>query len=183
MTTTDNKPHPLSLFAHCPRCGSPFVPNNAKSKRCPACGFVYYFHPSAATVAVFRNADGRILASRRAKEPARGTLDLPGGFCDLGETAEQGVAREVLEETGLTVTRARYLFSLPNVYPYSGLDVHTMDLFFDCQVEQGAEPKAMDDAAELLWLDPASIRPSDFGLASIRRGMAMLLAGRSDKQP
>ena len=51
----------------------------------------------------------------RAKEPAKDTLDLPGGFIDMNETGEEGVAREVEEETGLKVKKATYLFSLPNI--------------------------------------------------------------------
>lgn len=43
---------------------------------------------------------------------------------------EEGVAREVREETGLQVVEATYLFSLPNTYLYSGFLVHTLDLFF-----------------------------------------------------
>ncbi|GAE84850.1 Nudix hydrolase family protein [Bacteroides reticulotermitis JCM 10512] len=40
------------------------------------------------------------MVCRRGKNPAKGTLDLPGGFIDIAETGEEGVAREVLEETG-----------------------------------------------------------------------------------
>ena len=53
---------------------------------------------------------------RRAKEPAKGTLDLPGGFVDMYETVEDGMRREIKEETGLDVTEIQYLFSSPNVY-------------------------------------------------------------------
>ena len=61
-----------------------------------------------------------LLVCRRAKAPAKGTLDLPGGFIDMTETGEEGVAREVLEETGLKVEKTTYLFTLPNIYVYSG---------------------------------------------------------------
>ena len=71
-----------------------------------------------------------LLVCRRAKEPAKGTLDLPGGFIDKNETGEEGVAREVLEETGLKVKKAVYQFTLPNIYVYSGFPVHTLDMFF-----------------------------------------------------
>ena len=88
--------HPLSKFRYCPVCGSSrFVENNFKSKRCEDCGFVYYFNPSSSTVAVIVNDENQLLAVRRAKEPAFGTLDLPGGFCDCYETGEEGVRREV----------------------------------------------------------------------------------------
>ena len=106
--------HPLELFKYCPKCGSPhFEVNNEKSKRCADCGFVYYFNSSAATVAFILNDKNELLVCRRGKEPAKGTLDLSGGFIDMYETGEEGVAREVLEETGLQVEEAVYQFWLP----------------------------------------------------------------------
>jgi 8-oxo-dGTP diphosphatase len=47
--------------------------------------------------------DGRALLIRRGAEPLRGEWSIPGGRLELGETLEQGVARELLEETGLEV--------------------------------------------------------------------------------
>jgi ADP-ribose pyrophosphatase YjhB (NUDIX family) len=138
---------------------------------------VYYFNPSAATVALIRNERGQLLVCRRAKEPAKGTLDLSGGFVDCYETAEEGVAREVREETGLEVIRTQYLFSLPNIYPYSGFEVHTEDLFFVCTVGDTAPLQAMDDVAAAQWMNPEDIRPEDFGLRSVRMGLERYLQG------
>ncbi len=171
--------HPLHLFRFCPLCGSSqFVEHNGKSKHCNDCGFTYYFNPSAATVAVITNERGELLVVRRAKEPAKGTLDLPGGFSDCYETSEQGVVREVKEETGLDVDRVEFLFSLPNLYEYSGFMVHTIDMFYRCHVTAAAADKAhaADDAAEAMWLRPEDIDPADFGLASISKGMTRIKA-------
>ena len=144
--------HPLSQFKYCPKCGSAhFEVHNEKSKQCADCGFVYYFNP------------------------AKGTLDLPGGFIDMTETGEEGVAREVREETGMKVAKAEYLFSLPNIYIYSGFPVHTLDMFFRCTVEDTLHFKAMDDAADLFFLPLKDIRTEEFGLGSIRKGVGIFL--------
>lgn len=103
--------HPLELFKYCPKCGSShFEIHNEKSKHCNDCGFTYYFNSSAATVAFILNKKNELLVCRRGKNPAKGTLDLSGGFIDMNETGEEGVSREVKEETGLIVTEAKYLF-------------------------------------------------------------------------
>lgn len=184
MSATDNmapsQAHPLHLFRFCPLCGSArFVEHNGKSKHCLDCHFTYYFNPSAATVALIQrnNPDAGIewLCVRRAKDPARGTLDLPGGFSDCFETSEQGVCREVKEETNLDVTRTEFLFSLPNLYVYSGFTVHTIDMFYRCHVADTSLARPADDAAELLWIRPQDIHPEDFGLTSIRRGVQRLM--------
>lgn len=170
--------HPLSQFGYCPKCGSAdFETNDEKSKKCAGCGFVYYFNPSAATVALILNERQELLVCRRAKEPAKGTLDLPGGFIDMDETGEEGVAREVREETGLEVEQASYLFSLPNIYIYSGFPVHTLDMFYLCKVAGDGRLSAMDDVDEAFFIPIGQIRAEDFGLDSIRKGLKKFLSG------
>ncbi|MBR1415726.1 MAG: NUDIX domain-containing protein [Prevotella sp.] len=176
METTE---HPLIRFAYCPLCGSrEFEVNNFKSKKCGACGFTYYANPCSATAAfILRGSE--LLVARRGKEPARGTLDLPGGFVDMEETVEEGMRREIREETGLEATAMSYLFSLPNRYLYSGMVIHTLDMFYQVEVAAGAEPTADDDAAELFWVPLSEVRPELFGLASISRGVARFLQAHS----
>lgn len=168
--------HPLELFKYCPKCGSAaFHVKDEKAKRCEECGFVYYFNSSAATVAFILNEKNELLVCRRAKEPKKGTLDLTGGFIDRFETGEEGVAREVKEETGLEVEEATYLFSLPNTYLYSGFLVHTLDLFFRCKVKDESRLQAMDDVAESFWMPLDKINPEEFGLDSVREGVKRFL--------
>ena len=168
--------HPLDRFSHCPVCGSPsFQINDEKSKRCTDCDYVYYLNPSSANAAFVLNDKGELLVERRGREPQKGMVDLPGGFADIGETAEEGVIREVREETGLVVTRAEYLFSFPNTYLYSGFTVPTLDLFFLCHVSDLSTLCAADDAAEVKWMPIAQIQVNDFAFDSIRRGVAQFL--------
>ena len=128
---------------------------NEKAKQCTTCGFVYYFNPSSAVACFIRNSKGELLLVRRAKEPAKGTLDLPGGFVDMYESAEDAAHREVKEETGLDIAGCRYLFSIPNLYPYSGFEV----------------VKAEDDAAEIIILPANQLNSDDFGLQSIKKAV------------
>ena len=152
------------------------MPNNFKSKRCDDCGFTYYANACSATAAFIRNGRGDLLVAVRGKEPAKGTLDLPGGFVDMDETAEEGILREVLEETGLSISSPRYLFSLPNRYPYSGMVIHTVDMFYEVFVDDDAMPHADDDAAALSWMPLESIDPARFGLHSISQAVKAYLA-------
>lgn len=168
--------HPLSQFQFCPKCGSKnFLIYNEKSKKCTDCGFVYYFNSSAAVAVIIENEKGEILVAQRAKDPAKGTLDLPGGFVDIHESAEEAVVREVLEETGLSITLPRYLFSIPNIYVYSDFEVHTVDMFFKCNANDFSGLNAQDDVAELMFIDKKELHPTDFGLTSIRKGIEKIV--------
>lgn len=178
------KNHPLELFHFCPKCGSKdFEIHNALSRHCANCGFTYYQNPRASTAAFILNDKGELLVARRGKEPAKGTLDLPGGFVDNEENAERGMVREIKEETGLTISvdAVKYLFSIPNVYRYSGMDIHTLDFFFLCHVDDNAVVKADDDASELTWIPLSEIYVERFGLRSIREAVHRFLAQNVNK--
>ena len=170
--------HPLEKFKYCPVCGSAhFVVNNFKSKKCEDCGFTYYANPCSATAAFIVNDKEELLVVRRAKEPAKDTLDLPGGFCDMGETVEEGMIREIKEETGMEVTDIEYLFSSPNEYVYSGMGIHTLDMDYLARVHcDSVAVTAHDDAAEAMWIPINKVNPAEFGLTSIRNAVIRFLS-------
>ena len=116
-----------------------------------------------------------LLVERRLREPAKGTLDLPGGFVDGNETGEEAIAREVQEETGGIVTESTYLFSLPNLYEYSGLTIPTLDMFFACRLADDRYLHADDDVAACRFVPLDEIDPQQFGLQSIRRAVERFL--------
>ena len=171
---------PFEGLDYCPRCSRHlFVINSPKSKRCHNCGFELFMNTCASYVAFIVNSRGELLVERRKFDPAKGTLDLPGGFADAAETAEEGVAREVKEETGLKVTSARYLFSLPNLYRYSDIDIPTLDLFFECEVADEHAMRAADDAEECMWMPLSQLDPAEFGLKSVAEGLARYLSSKA----
>ncbi len=92
--------------------------------------------------------DGKILLIKRGNRPFQGTYALPGGFVDYGETVEDAVKREMVEETGL-ITEISHLLG---VYSDTSRDPrgHTVSLVYVLKVNGGIL-SAGDDAAETVW--------------------------------
>lgn len=171
--------HFSQLFKYCPVCGSKeFTDNNFKSKKCNNCGFVFYINASASVAAFIVNEDNELLVCVRGREPEKGTWDLPGGFVDDNETAEEAVAREIKEELHLTVLSVSYLFSVPNKYEYSGLTTPTLDLFYDVKIKAFNELKADDDVETVMFLPFSEVKQGKFGLASIKKAIKRYLENK-----
>ena len=172
--------HFSTLFTHCPACGSErFVPHNVKSSHCESCGFTYYVNASAAVASFIVNEYGELLVCRRGKEPVKGTLDLPGGFVDEQESAEEAIVREIGEELQAKVTELKYMFSLPNEYEYSGLTVPTLDMFFACTLEDTGNLVPSDDVADCFFVPLNELDPELFGLNSIRKAVKKFIIHNS----
>lgn len=103
---------------------------------------MHYVNSKPAACAILVR-EGHVLLSRRARPPHQGEWDLPGGFLESGELPEAGIAREMLEETGLKV-RVLRLVSI-GMGRYDGHD--TLNLTYEVEAE--GEPRAMDDSLEL----------------------------------
>ena len=124
-------------FSLCPKCGSQkiqFLQN--KKWRCPDCGLDLYCNVAAAVGLIVCSPSGEVLFEKRAKEPRKGFLALPGGFCNPDESAEEGAKRECMEEIGVGVEKIKYIASFPNTYPYKGFVYKTCDLFFEARLSQ-----------------------------------------------
>ncbi len=162
--------HPITVFKHCPQCGSSdFQTINERAKKCTACLFTYYFNAAAAVAAIIFNNEGKLLFTRRAIQPHKGMLDLPGGFVDHMETAEEALCRELNEELGVTVTELEYFCSFPNEYPYSGLSVFTLDLAFKVKISSLSNMKAMDDISGFEFYYPEEINLDELPSISMRK--------------
>ncbi len=122
-------------FNFCPICRSDNISylDNRKWK-CAECGYTLYNNVACAVGIILYDDEDNILLEVRAKQPRKGFLALPGGFCDQDETAEHAVIRECQEETGFTPKQATYLCSFPNNYEYKGVLYKTCDLFFTAKL-------------------------------------------------
>lgn len=77
--------------------------DNRERMVCGECGYVAYENPKVVVGSVVVS-DGRVLMCRRAIEPRKGFWTLPAGYMELGETLEEGAAREALEEAEAVIT-------------------------------------------------------------------------------
>lgn len=123
---------------------------------------------NAAVVAIIYNMEKEILFTIRKYDPASGMLDLPGGFVDLGETAEEAIVREVYEELNLRVTKIDFINTFTNTYLYRDVEYQTLDLVFNCTVESFHDLKAADDVSAYIFRDPTTVKPEEIGLKSIK---------------
>ncbi|MCF7972870.1 MAG: NUDIX domain-containing protein [Phycisphaerae bacterium] len=171
-------------LTYCPACGTRGLLHTAKHVQCPACDLELYFNPGTAVCALILNPQGEILVTIRAHDPKQGAWDLPGGFVDPGETAEQAMIREAQEELGVAIQDLKYLGSASNLlYHYKGITYQTTDLAFACTVEHPERIQAADDVQHSLWVAPENMDLTLFGFDSIRQIVARYLDNRPSPCP
>ncbi len=166
---------PSSLFFHCPRCAAPRTSEmDAVRFVCDGCGFVYYYNVAVSSAVLIVGPDNHALFIRRAREPGRGKLAMPGGFVDRGESAEHAAIREVREEVGVELQHVEFMASFPNLYAYREVEYPVVDLFFLARVKaRSASP--LDDVSEIVWLDPRAQVEADIAFPSHSRALEAYL--------
>lgn len=162
--------HPKNVIKYCPRCGcNRFITQDGgRSFKCEECHFNFYLNNSAAVACLIFDQEGRLLLARRAIEPSKGMLDLPGGFVEPMETAEEAVDREIKEELNITLVKKEYLTSFPNEYVFSGFSVFTLDLAFICEIKSFEQMVPNDDVSEIEFVKLGEIKMEELCSDSMR---------------
>ena len=120
---------------------------------------------------------GQVLLVKRGAHPAKGAWSIPGGKLRLGEAIADGVARELLEETGLIVKVGELVAvyeRLPRPGAFSG-DAHYVVLDYICEATGGLL-RAGDDADEACWFpirDLGELHLTPGAASVIRKGQRM----------
>ncbi len=167
-------------YIFCTRCGNDeLTAESPRRFRCARCGFRHFINPIGAVVAILTDRAGDVLLLRRAHDPGKGRLGLPGGFVEPGETGEQALRREIREEIGIEVSRFEYLTSLPNDYEYQGLVTPVLDLVFTAQVGTFAEARAVSEVEELVIVPPERIDYAQLAFRSNAEALRRFAGGHA----
>jgi NADH pyrophosphatase NudC (nudix superfamily) len=147
----------MRIFNYCPSCGSKeIIFDSIKKYNCKECSFTF-FHNVAAAVAGILEYDHKILLVRRGEEPGKGRIDLPGGFIDPNESAEDALKREIKEELKIDIKELKYLDSFPNIYVYKEIVYDVCDLFFYSKITTLPVDFDKDEIEELILLNRSEI--------------------------
>ena len=148
----------MNLPKFCPQCATPLEWLSAMEDggpkerlRCVACGFVHWNNPTPVLAAVIEctDRDGQILLARNAAWPGR-RFALITGFMEAGETPQEGIRREIAEETSLQVD------SLAIIGAYEFLRMNQVIIAYHATVR--GEVKLSPELAEYKFYAPQDVR-------------------------
>ena len=136
---------------HCANCGAATeVTDAGLARHCPRCGRTHFPRTDPVVIMLVEH-DDRLLLGRRPDWPA-GRFSLLAGFVSPGETPEEAVIREVLEESGIDATDPRYVVAQPWPFPAS------LMLGFTAQ-SPGGEPRCVDgELQDVRWFSRAEVQ-------------------------
>jgi NAD+ diphosphatase len=156
----------------CANCGAPTEPRDGGHERsCPSCEAHHF--PRTDPVVIVRVSDGRdgLLLGRQARWP-EGRYSLLAGFVEPGETLEEAVRREVLEESGVPLDSVTYLASQPWPFPSS------LMLGFSALAERGDPSPRDDELADVRWFERSEIEAAVRGQGELQLAPPYSIARR-----
>lgn len=146
----------------CSVCGHPtLVKRGGQKRECPECRAEHFPRVDPVIIMVVADGDRCLLGQSRGRLAATNRYSALAGFIDQGESIEEAVAREVMEEAGVRVKNVRYHSSQPWPFPSS--------LMLGCHAEADSTEIAMDneEMTDVQWFDRAEV--------------LLALAGKSEK--
>lgn len=148
---------------YCPYCGDPLAEHEEEGRtrrHCEACGETIYHNPvPGAGVVVVDGAE--VLLVKRAAEPWLGEWSIPGGHVETGESPAAAAARELEEETGLTVAPDRLRLATGILLP-EHRDKHVVSFGYAVTYDAtDGTPRGASDAAAARFFDRPGIDDLD----------------------
>ncbi|WP_409032623.1 NAD(+) diphosphatase [Janthinobacterium sp. CG_23.3] len=145
---------------YCGACATPTaLAPGERCYRCPACGMAAYPRISPAMMVLIRKGDAVLLALHTASPSKR--FSPLAGFLEAGESIEEAVRREVMEEVGLRVHNLEYFMSQSWPFPHSLMIAFTAD-YLDGEIRVDGH-----EIAEARWFGPGDEWPEPTSAVSI----------------
>lgn len=160
---------------YCGRCGIRTIHDSAERMvRCPECGNMIFPRISPAVIVAVTNGDRLLLSKYAGRSYAH--YALLAGYTEIGETLEETVHREVMEEVGLRVKNIRYYKSQP-----WGIDGNILMGFF-CDVD-GDDTIRIDERelAMAQWYERSALPAKDDGISLTREMIRVFEEGVEPK--
>ena len=161
---------------YCGRCGTMTVHDEKeRMMRCPNCGNMIFPRIAPAAIIALTHGDKLMLSKYANRNYTR--YGLLAGFIEIGETAEEAVAREVMEEVGLPVKNIRYYKSQP--WGIAG----NLSVGYFCDLDGDNDTVTLDEneLASAEWFPRNGIPAEDDGI-SLTREMIRLFAEGNEPQ-
>ncbi len=122
----------------CPQCGSTTtMARGGQTRHCPGCGAIHYPRTDPVVITAVHSGDWCLLGQSRGRGTGSNRYSALAGFVDQGESIEEAVAREIMEESGIAVKNVRYHSSQPWPFPSS--------LMIGCLAEAATTEISADD--------------------------------------
>lgn len=159
----------------CGACGSAMIHHSQeRAMVCPRCRQLYYPQICPSVIVGVTRGDSLLLTRYAQGRSAYRNWALVAGFCEIGESLEDTVRREVLEETGLSVTNLRYWASQP--WSMTG----TLLAGFFCDAPSGDIAMDETELSDARWFGRREI-PEDAANAAVSLTGAMMAAFRDGR--
>ena len=156
----------------CANCGAPTAPRDGGHQRhCLSCGASHFPRTDPVVIVRVTDAADRLLLGRQARWPP-GRFSVLAGFVEPGETLEEAVAREVLEESGVEVAEATYVASQPWPFPSS------LMIGFSARATGGDPYPKDEELSEVRWFERAEVEAAASGSCGVELSPAYSISRR-----
>ncbi len=149
---------------YCESCGNQLQDREVGiSWYCLHCKRYTYANPVPVIDVMFTDEKGKILLGRRAQDPEKGRLNLPGGFVDPNETFEEALAREIKEELNLDPgDYGSFVYAGSRIFIHSqnGRDRQLIGIIMRATIAH-REFMPNEEVSEYLWKLPSELAPED----------------------
>jgi ADP-ribose pyrophosphatase YjhB (NUDIX family) len=148
----------IKKFKFCPNCKNKLEHLSSHLINCPSCHFHFYLNPVPTTAIILENNKGEILLVKRKISPKKGFWDLPGGFIEFNEKAEEAILRELKEELNLTfLPSIKFLGSFIGRYFYKGITYQPLCLVFFAKIDDFVRIEVADDVSSFSFFKKEKI--------------------------